>query len=197
MSIRVTEVLGHYKEQWYIDWVHRVGRTEANKKSKEALKLGSILDKIVKEGLEPAKKAKADTIFAYEAFQKWRRVYQPAYIKPCTRINWSYNGIEITGEPDFEIPNTTVDLKGAVRISSHYKKQVNTYEWGRRLVGLPPNENVAILRCSKELGSYEYWVEPYDQKFVDAWCGLLLNYIIDKEIDNGADVREVDGQEAL
>ncbi len=185
--VRVTEPLNHYKEQWYIDWVHKVGRTEANKKSKEALKLGSLLDKIVKENLVPDKKATHDTVFAFEAFQKWKNIYEPDYIKPCSRINWVWNGIEISGEPDFEIPNTTVDLKGAVKISNHYKKQVNTYEWGRRLVGLPPNENVAILRCDKKIGSYEYWQEPFNMRFVDAWCGLLVNYVIDKESENDGD----------
>lgn len=184
MIVRVTEPLNHYKEEWYIKWVHKVGLTESNKKSREAMKLGSILDSIVKEGLEPKKKASLDTVFAYEAFCKWKKVYQPEYIRPCTRINWTWNGIEISGEPDFEIPNTTVDLKGAIKISNHYKKQVNTYEWGRRLVGLTPNENVAILRCDKAIGSYEYWVEPFNMRFVDAWCGLMLNYVIDKENDN-------------
>lgn len=188
MLVRVTEPLNHYKEQWYIDWIHKIGRTEANKKSKEAMRLGSLLDKIVKENLVPDKKASADTVFAYEAFEKWKKIYQPEYVRPCSRINWAWNGIEITGEPDFEIPNTTVDLKGAYKISSHYKKQVNTYEWGRRLVGLPPNENVAILRCDKAIGSYEYWCEPFDMRFVDAWCGLLVNYVIDKENENGDDV---------
>lgn len=182
--IRVTEVLGFFKEQWYIDWIHKVGRTEANRKSKEALKLGSLLDKIVKEGLTPDKKSSPDTVFAHEAFLKWKKIYEPEYLKPCVRLHAQVNGVAVTGEPDFEIPDTTVDLKGAVRISTHYKIQVNVYEYLRRISGLEPNKNVAILRCDKQSGSYEYWAEPYSQRFVDAWCGLLVAYVVYKENDN-------------
>lgn len=186
--IRVTEVLSLYKEQWYIDWVLRVGKAEANRKSKEAMKLGTILDGIVKSGGEPPKDAKIDTVFAYEAFCKWREIYKPKYIRPCSRINAVVNGVEVTGEPDFEIPDTTIDLKGAVKISVGYKKQVNTYEYLRRLNGLPPNNYVGILRCCKEIGGFEYWYAPYNTKFVDAWVGLLVNYVIDKENENGVEL---------
>lgn len=179
--IRVTEVLSHFKEQWYIDWIHKIGRTEANKKSKEAMRLGTILDEIVKSGGILPKKAKPDTVFAHEAFEKWKKIYEPAYIRGCERLYATINGVEVTGEPDIEIPNTTIDIKGAARIGLNYKIQVNVYEHLRRLNGLKPNDNVAILRCDKELGSYEYWMKPFNPKFVDAWCGLLINYMLAKE----------------
>lgn len=188
MPVRVTEVLGYFKEDWYVRWVHRVGLTEANKIGKEAMKLGTILDEIVKgDGVLP-KKAKPDTVFAHEAFMKWRGIYQPAYLRTCPRLNAMINGVEVTGEPDFEIPDTTVDLKGAVKISKHYKVQVNVYEYLRRLNGLTPNANVAILRCDKKTGSYEYWCEPYSKTFVDVWVGLMTAYVVYKENEDGDDI---------
>jgi len=181
MPIRVTEVLGHFKEEWYVKWVCRVGLAEANRKSKQGLKFGTILDGIVKSGGELPKKAKPDTVFAYEAFMKWKKIYQPEYIRTCERTNAVILGYEVSGEPDFEIPNTTIDLKGAARISLSYKIQVNVYEHLRRLNGLKPNDNVGILRCDRALGGYEYWQAPFNPKFVDAWCGLLINYVLAKE----------------
>lgn len=190
MPVRVTEVLNYFKEDWYVKWVHKIGLTEANRKSKEALKLGTILDEIVKgDGVLPTK-AKPDTVFAHEAYMKWRAIYNPSYIRSCTRLNAMINGVEVTGEPDFEIPDTTIDLKGAVRISKHYKVQVNMYEHLRRLNGLTPNKNVAILRCDKETGSYEYWQEPFNTRFVDVWVGLMTAYVVYKEDEDGVDIRE-------
>lgn len=179
--IRVTEPLNHFKEQWYINWVCKVGKTEANRKSKEALKLGTILDEIIKNGGVLPKKAKPDTVFAHEAFMKWKNIYKPEYIRKCERINAFIDGQEVSGEPDIEIPDVTIDIKGAVKISLSYKIQVNMYELLRRLNGLKHNQNVGILRCDRATGSYEYWQEPFNKKFVDAWCGLMVNYVLAKE----------------
>lgn len=188
--VRVTEVLGHFHEPWYVKWVQRVGLTVANRKSKEGLKFGTILDEIVKSGGELPKKAKPDTIFAHEAFVKWRNIYQPPYIRKIDRLYAKIDGVEVTGEPDCEIPDTTIDLKGAARISLSYKIQVNVYEHIRRLNDLPPNKNVGILRCDRALGGYEYWQAPFNMRFVDAWRGLLLNYLLAKE-ESGDDGTEL------
>jgi len=173
MPVRVTEVLSFFKEQWYIDWVHKVGRTEANKISKASMKVGSRVDELIKTNSVPTNKDSVEVVTAFNAYGKWKAVYQPKSIIPGTRLFATIEGVEVTGEPDLFVDDVLVDIKCATKISPSYWVQVNMY---RMLNGSPPNDDlwkVGILRLDKTTGSYEYVVKDYDESLVDVWCGLL------------------------
>lgn len=195
--IRVTEVLNYFKEPWYIDWVHRVGRTEANKIGKKAMAIGTRVDEIIKlrkqlqsDFLEVFKKEKEEVLNCLSAYRKWYEVYQPKSITPCTRLNATIEGHEVTGEPDLMVDDVLVDIKCSSKISPSYWLQVNMY---RNLLantgvdGVLYNPGkVGILRLDKVSGSFEYVIQDYDPDKVSVWCGMLRAYVyFNKEKDNG------------
>ena len=191
--IRITEVLSFFKEQWYIDWVHKVGRTEANKISKASMKVGSRVDELIKTDSVPTNKDSAEVVTAFNAYGKWKAIYQPKSIIPGTRLFATIEGVEVTGEPDLFVDDVLVDIKCASKISPSYWVQVNMYKYLQVKQWCDPSAEmvkgkVGILRLDKTTGSYEYVVRDYEPHLVDVWCGLLKAMVYFKgEEDNGGD----------
>ena len=208
VPIRVTEVLNYFKEPWYIDWVHRVGRTEANKISKASMKVGTEVDKIIKENVSgnylPEKHKNKEVENCIEAYKKWFKVYQPKSITPCTRLYSTIEGHEVTGEPDLMVDGVLVDIKCSSKISPSYWLQVNMYsilhniqannldfDTVYKLLKLKKPHKVGILRFDKITASYEYVLQDYSPSLVDCWVGLMRAFYYYKGEDNGGlDVQE-------
>lgn len=188
MQIRVTEPLNFFKEQWYIDWVHKVGRTEANKISKRAMALGTRVDELIKLRCATAMtKDSVETHSCIAAFNKWMAVYQPKEIVNGERLYTIIDGHEVSGEPDIYVDDVLVDIKCATKISPSYWVQVNMY----RYLKCDTGSKVGILRLDKTTGSYEYVVKDYDPRLVNVWMGLMRAMVYYKgEAHDGVDVRE-------
>ena len=199
--IRVTEVLSYFKEPWYIDWVHRVGRTEANKIAKAAMKVGTEVDKIIKDNSNgaylPEKHKVKEVENCLDAYKKWFKVYLPKSIIPCTRLFATIEGQEVTGEPDLMVDDVLVDIKCSSKISPSYWVQVNMYKFLSHIKDRPSLQDtlardaiypgkVGILRLDKMTSSYEYVVQDYDPDKVSMWCGLMRAYVyFNKEKHDG------------
>ena len=181
--IRVTEVLSYFKEPWYIDWVHRVGRTEANKIGKAAMKVGNRVDEIIKAGGTPTTKDKPEVHACMAAFNKWRSIYTPLSLTNGTRLFKSIEEVEVTGEPDIFVDGVLVDIKCAGKISLSYWVQVNMYRFLEGVEG-----KVGILRLDKTTGSYEYVVKEYDPSLVAVWVGLMRAMVYLKGDSDGAEL---------
>ena len=206
-AIRVTEVLDYFKEPWYTNWVVRVGKREGNRVSKAALKVGTRVDEYIKtyakgELGSAKRKEKPEVESCLQAFEKWEKVYQPASIKPCTRLFATIDGIEVTGEPDLMIDDVLVDIKTSKHIDIKMWVQVNMYQYLSEMrsayIGLTPPK-VGILRLDKTTASYEYVVKDYDPSLVNVWCGMLRAFVVfNKEaLDGGSELREDKEDEAL
>lgn len=194
MQVRVTEVLGFFKQEWYVKWVAKNGLAVCNRIGKASMKVGSRVDEIIKEGsLIVAKKDSAEVNHCVNAFIKWKQVYQPKEILNGVRLYKEVDGVEVTGEPDIYVDGVLVDIKCASKISLDYWLQVNVYRWLEGKTG-----KVAILRLDKVTASYEYVVKDYDPFLVNVWRGLMNAYVYYKgDTDGDVDVREGDKQEAL
>jgi len=70
--IRITEVLNYLKEPWYTDWVCKVGKAQANRTAKLAMKVGSRVDELIKTNGGPIPKDNEEVITAMGAFDKWK-----------------------------------------------------------------------------------------------------------------------------
>lgn len=181
-AISVTTVLDYFATPWLVDWKLRVGKKEAGRISREAMKIGSRIDEIIKSGkVKSFSKEKDEVKNCIRAYDKWHEVYQPKSITPCTRLFATIDGIEVTGEPDLMVDDVLVDIKCSSKISLNYWLQVNMY---RRLQG-NSMDKVAVLRLDKVTASYEYVVKDYDPKLVEVWCGLLKAYCYYKGDDDG------------
>lgn len=196
--ISVTTVLDYFKEPWYIDWVCRVGKKEANRVSKAAIKVGTSVDGTLKllpyAPLAP-KKATPEVVNCVEAYKKWLGVYAPASIVAGSRLYATIDGHEVTGEPDLMVDDVLVDIKCSSKISPKYWLQVNTYaylkRWQQSKVSLELDildaGKVAILRLDKKTGSYEYIVKEFSGECVRVWMSMLKAYCYLKGDDNGGD----------
>lgn len=188
-QVRVTEVLNYFKEPWYIDWVCRVGKREANRISKASMKIGTRVDELIKSSSDPNKKDSNEVCMAMTGYLKWKDIYKPKSIIPGTRLNATIEGVEVTGEPDLYVDDVLVDIKCSAKIDPKYWVQVNMYEWLRSIT---PEINdfgkVAILRLDKTTGSFEYVVKDYDPRLVECWLGMMRMYCYLKENDNGAEL---------
>ena len=127
--IRVTQVLNYFKEQWFVDWFHDTGRREANRVSKEALKIGTRVDELIKANSTPTTKDKAEVHSCIAAYNKWKAVYQPKSVTPCNRLFGTVDNHQITGEPDIMVDDVLVDIKCSNKIALSYWLQVNMYEY--------------------------------------------------------------------
>ena len=186
--IRVTSVLNFFHEDWYIDWVLKVGKREANRIKKAAMKVGSEVDEIIKAnigGTYLPEKFKSDEVKnCIEAYKKWYKTYTPTTMKIGERLNLTFDGVDITGEPDIFVDDVLVDIKCASKVSPSYWVQVNMYAFMHG--GF---EKVGILRLDKTTGSYEYIVQNVRQDLVSVWFGLLKAYVYYKgESDGGLSV---------
>lgn len=187
--VRVTEVLDYFKEPWYADWLCKVGKREANRIGREAMKVGTRVDEIIKAdpfmGVEKIgiKPKEQEVMSCVTAYSKWLEVYKPKSITSGTRLFATIDGIDVTGEPDLFVDDVLMDIKCASKISLKYWIQVNMY---RFLQGNNPGK-VAILRLDKKIGSYEYVVKDYDPKLVDVWFGMMRAMVYLKGEENDGD----------
>ena len=203
--IRITEVLSYFKESWYIDWVCRIGKREANRISKASMKVGTETDRIIKLSLDPNNegvpvKVTPEVKNCWQAYQKWKTTYEPKIITAGTRLYATIEGHEVTGEPDLYVDDVLVDIKCSSKISPSYWIQVMVYLFLKFLKnhsvdfahGEASNYKVAILRLDKQTASYEYVVKDYDKTLVDCWVGLMRAFVYFKGEDNGRlDIQEV------
>ena len=194
MQVRVTEVLGFFKQDWYVKWVAKNGLAVCNRIGKASMKVGSRVDEIIKSGkLFPTKKDSAEVNNCINAYIKWNQTYEPTNVLNGVRLYKEVDGVEVTGEPDIYVDGVLVDIKCASKISLDYWLQVNVYRWLEGKTG-----KVAILRLDKVTASYEYVVKDYDPFLVNVWRGLMNAYVYYKgDTDGDVDVREGDKQEAL
>lgn len=180
-AIRVTQVLDYFKEPWYTDWLCRVGKREANRVSKAAMKTGTSVDTLIKaspmelnEFLPEYKKASIESINCLTAYYKWLAIYKPNLVTPCTRLNAVIENQEVTGEPDIMVDDALVDIKCSSKISLKHWIQVNMYNY---LLNPEKVIKVGILRLDKVTASYEYIVKNYDPSLVNVWCGMMVAYV--------------------
>lgn len=205
MAIRVTEPLNYFSEPWKLDWYAKNGKAYCNRVSKQAMKIGTRVDEIIKEKcsyvpyLSDYKKDTKEVHNCLEAFNKWWRVYNPTSITPCTRLSTTIEGVDVTGEPDIMVDNVLVDIKCSSRIDLKYWIQVNMYRSLKNsahgLDGLViPTQKVGILRLDKQTASYEYVLQDYSPSLCDVWVGLMRAYVLfNKEVCDGVDIREEAG----
>lgn len=198
--IRVTQVLDYFAEPWKLDWYAKNGKAHCNRVSKAAMKIGSRVDEIIKSANLVLKKEAVEVNFAINAYIKWREIYQPKAVVPCTRLYATIEGVEVTGEPDIMVDDVLVDIKCAAKISPKHWVQVWMYRWLMlltmdKVTPQFPNK-VGILRLDKKTGSYEYVVRQcgtggnsWDKNILNVWTGLMLAMVyLNGEEPDGTDV---------
>lgn len=185
--IRVTQPLDYFCPPPLMEWKWDMGRREANRIMRETEKIGTRVDALVKNGEEPGAKDKWEVKACWEAFQKYKVVYQPKEIKPQYRLYGELHGIKITGEPDLMIDDGLRDLKCTNAIRAKNKLQISVYEFLRRQNGLVPAKDLGFLRLDRRTCGYEVQNPfQYDESLVlDVYGGMLKAYVFFKGDEDG------------
>ena len=149
---RVTTSIGYFKPEWYTEWMLRVGKAEANRVSKKALKIGSRIDEIIRSGVyEADKKDTQEVKKCLQNFLAWKERYLVQTITPLERR--TDDAIGLTGQADFFLPEieTLIDFKSSKKISPEYFFQLGGY----KRLGYTCKK-LGIVRCDKDLDEFEF-----------------------------------------
>jgi len=165
----VTQIIEYYPEPEINRWILRVGKIRAERISKEAREIGTIVDGIVKNDIKTGKlivpsfpenyfQLVFNCLNGWELFKK----DHPGFIKSVKHIDRELVDEEdqIVGHPDMEIDDGVrrgiVDIKCAGAIRPRNWTQTAKY---LHLTGHDIHTNkvfIAILRLDKITGLYEY-----------------------------------------
>lgn len=155
---RITKITDYFAPPELVEWKVKVGKKEANRISRIALKFGKeVDDRIRANPLSPVakKKEKAEVVNAIAAWNSWLLHYQPLEIRfPETLYD---EDRKIAGTPDFEWLDregvwTLTDIKTSREIRPANFFQLGGYGSMR----IPKPGHLAILDLSKALGMFDY-----------------------------------------
>ena len=149
---RVTRILDYFQPPELVDWKLRVGKTEANKVSKIALKFGSRVHELI-ETNSACKKSDADEVRnCMIAWNSWKANYVFKGMKIENGVTLYDEFRSIAGTPDFIYENRLIDIKTSREVKPIHFLQLGGY--ASMMMKMP--EQLAILRLDKSLGAYEY-----------------------------------------
>lgn len=178
---RVTKILGYFQAPELVDWKLRVGKKEANRISKVAIKRGTSVDEAIRRHVSGEKIPKFKTIEeenCFKAYLQWRKDYGIEKIESATTM--FDDDAMIAGTPDLWIQDTTVDIKCAKSIKQNYWLQT---EWYARRKG---HHFKAILRLDPDLSHYEYKKIPVDEYHLRVFEALVTAFrFYNKTVNDG------------
>lgn len=150
--VRVTEAVGYFKPEWFTEWVLKVGKAEANRTSKKALKIGTRIDEIIRSGIyEANKKDTKEVKKCLQNFLSWKSRNGAATIIPLSRIDNESIGLTGCADLYWEEKEDLIDFKSSKRISPEMFFQLGGY----KRLGFKA-KRLAILICDKEEDMFDY-----------------------------------------
>lgn len=178
---RITTILDYFTTPSLLAWKMRVGKKEAGRISREALRIGTNVDEAIRAQVNGEKLPKLKTVEAencYRAFEQWRADYNVATLITCgTMFN---DELMVAGTPDllWHDTFTLIDVKCSSRISPQYWLQTEFY--ARSSHG---SRSKAILRLDKNLGIYEFQSMSLNENHWAATVGAIKLYRHYKSVD--------------
>ena len=160
--IRVTQVLDYLTEPELMAWYLRTGKAACKKISDEALRIGTLVDKMIQEDIKgegylcPAEDAPVENCMA--AWEKFKAAH-PGYISLITGFQEELTDGEVVGHPDIILPDQIDDVKTSRMIRPGYYTQVSKY------AKMAKKSKGGIIRLDKETGNFEY--KTFDQAVID------------------------------
>lgn len=176
---RITACLDYFASPELVNWKLRVGKREAGRISREALKIGENVDLCIRvfldgDGDNLPKLKTQEAKNCWEAFQSWLSVYAPDvdHRKLCTIGTVFSDELCVAGTPDLEWNvHTVIDIKCSNAIRPQYWLQTEFY--GRQM---PCCKNKAILRLDKNLGIFEFKMMSLSDEHWAATVGAIKLY---------------------
>lgn len=174
---RFSNVMDYFQHPKLVDWKIRMGKADAGKISRAALKHGSRVDELCgqdwQDGSYKLKKADgAEVQSCMKAWEAWKSDYSEVY-KDIQGMQETvfYDDWGCAGTLDIRTSKAILDIKSSKRVSLPYWVQTAFYN---REYKLPERW---ILRLSKEFGVYEFvkCPEEYSQDYLETVFVSALN----------------------
>lgn len=158
---RVSAILDTYQDPKLIAWKVLKGKKEANRISKEAMKIGTNVDEYIKAEIQGLKLPKLKTQEAKNCVKAWEKWKEDHGVDIDAReLKFGYRlfneETKVCGEPDllFQLQGEVIDIKCSSSIRQAYWLQTN---WYATELKFPMR---SILRLDKNLAVYEYERRP-------------------------------------
>lgn len=169
---RVTTILEDWIEPWLVEWRLELGRVEAGKKSRAALKIGSRVDELVMkdvmgQGYKLRKDDSKEVISCMAGWDSFKDRHSPKAVSVQVT---SYDDLYGTaGTYDIELEDCLIDVKTGQQISPKYWLQVAWYNF---ISGLN-KPYIAILRLDPFWKTFEYKVKPMKNGYLEVFKGIM------------------------
>lgn len=175
----MTTVIDYFSEPYLVAW--KLKNKDWQKTSEEALRVGSLVDKMVQDSINGqgyevvggTPEAKA-----MEAWQKFREARPDVFerlVKYKDNMQRELVLGDLVGHPDFILDDEIIDLKTSKSVSKSHWMQTAQYAFmaDKQPQGVGCDDiawasvKISILRLDKLTGDYEY--KTLEQPFVTFW----------------------------
>lgn len=199
---RVTGILDYFNDPILVKWKWKVGKEEADRISKFALKVGTRVDDIIKrhvqDGVIKLKKSELIEVRnCIEGYESWRLEHPYLKIVSVDRRVWNAV-IKVAGTIDLEAiderdgSGILLDLKCSSFVAAKYWLQVGVYNSFLAV----PHQHIGIVRLHKSLAFCDYktraYVDPDPEKYRDyrgIFNGLLDAYRFYKQENPKSEIK--------
>ena len=168
---RVTRIIDSFSPPELVEWKVRVGKAEANRVSKVALKFGSRVHELIEKDERVSKKDSEEVKNCMKAWDSWLADNNhPMIMNGVTLYD---EARQIAGTPDFMVGPELVDIKTSREVKASHFIQLGGY--ASMMVSRPTK--VSILRLDKQAGIYEC-VDNEKIGITVEQCIAAFNYLL-------------------
>lgn len=152
---RPTHILDYFNPPELVDWKIRTPPAEVRRISRIALKHGSRIDELIRQGKEPKKSDDLEIKNCYKAWMKWKSDFMVKDEDIEFPETFYDEENRLAGTPDiyWRPRRMMIDVKSSKSVHEGYLFQVGGF-YSRH--PKYPTDEVAILRSDKEIAEYQF-----------------------------------------
>ena len=177
---RITSVLDYFAPPQLVDWKMKLGKFASSKVSKEAKKVGTRVDGLIKTHIITGKdKLTANdgqaVVNCYKGYLQYTKDYSPKF--ECVDKTLFWDELRVAGTLDLlHTTDGVIDIKCSESIRKNYWIQVAMYTKMLSLSNGKLYDKMGVLRLDKLTGEYQYKNIAFNEAYVSLFIGLLANY---------------------
>ena len=177
---RITSVLDYFATPQLVDWKMKLGKFASSKISKEAKKVGTRVDGLIKTHITTGKDKLTTNdgqavVNCYRGYLQWTKDYSPKIECVDKTLFWEELGVAGTLDLEHKFDGV-VDIKCSESIRKNYWLQVAMYTKMLEVTEGKKFKQMWVLRLDKMTGDYQCKSMDYSEAYVSLFIGLLANY---------------------
>jgi len=175
---RVTSILSILRDPDLEKWQAEIGETRAAAKRRHAERIGTMLDKLIKQEIEGktvilSAQGSSEVRQGWKAWQEYRRCYPGLLRLGTTLVHPTYR---YGGTPDILSGNIVIDIKATARLREKFWIQLHAYVPLLFLESVWPLITLRVVRLDTFLGTCEVKDRPFDKQIWETFMHLKSVY---------------------